>query len=244
VSGQTAAIIQARMGSTRLPGKVLMKLNGQPSLAFMVDRLTRARTLDRIIVATSTVPADDAIADLCNTLSIDLFRGSECDVLGRYVGAARAFDADIVVRFTADCPFICPEVADEVIRMFHDVPEVDYATNCLRRTYPRGLDTEVVRRSTLERIADETDEPADREHVTYFIYRQAKRFRHLSVEDRENHSDLRWTVDTPEDFELVSRMAETLGANAGASSYRDLLAIFEHHPEWKKINAHIEQKRV
>lgn len=233
------------MGSTRLPGKVLMDLAGRPALALMLARLARSETLAAVVVATSELPQDDPIAKLCDSLSIGVFRGSEDDVLSRYISASQMFGADVVIRLTADCPFICPEVTDRIVRSFLDAsPPVDYAANVLRRTYPRGLDTEVVARETLELMAKETNEPPDREHVTYFVERHPERFRHLSVEDREDHSDLRWTVDTREDYTLISMMAEALGDRAVTSTYRDLLALFDRHPEWANINAHVEQKGV
>lgn len=241
---RVVAIIQARMGSTRLPGKVLMDLGGRPALALMLARLARCETLTEVRVATSDLAQDDPIAGLCDALSVGIFRGSEEDVLSRYVAAAETFRADVIVRLTADCPFICPEVTDTVVQAFRDAsPPVDYAANCLRRTYPQGLDTEVITKDTLERSALEATEAADREHVTYFVRRQRERFRHLSVEDGEDHSDLRWTLDTPEDFRLISLMVKALGSRAVTSTYHDLLDVFFRHPEWPQINAHVEQHR-
>lgn len=231
------------MGSSRLPGKVLMDLGGRPVLALMLARLARSETLAGVGVATSELAQDDPIAELCDALSVGIFRGSEEDVLSRYVGAAEMFRADLVVRLTGDCPFICPEVTDKVVWAFRGAsPPVDYASNCLRRTYPRGLDTEVIAREMLERSAREATEAADREHVTSFVWRQPERFRHLSVEDREDHSGLRWTVDTPEDYRLISIMVKALGEGALTSTYRDLINVFVRHPEWAHINALVEQK--
>lgn len=221
-----------------------MDLGGRPALAFMLARLARCETLTRVGVATSDLAQDDCIAGLCDALSVGIFRGSEKDVLSRYVAAAEMFRADVVVRLTADCPFICPEVTDLVVRAYRDAsPSVDYATNCLRRTYPQGLDTEVISRDALERSALEATEAADREHVTYFVWRQRERFRHLSVEDGENHSDLRWTVDTPEDYRLISLMVKALGERAVTSTYHELLDVFARHPEWAQINALVEQHK-
>jgi spore coat polysaccharide biosynthesis protein SpsF len=242
---RTVAVIQARMGSTRLPGKVLMDIAGRPALALMVERLERADTLTESIVATSTLEQDDPIVRLCESLSVRVFRGSETDVLSRYVGAAQAFEADVIVRLTADCPFICPEVTDRIVRAFYDaVPPVHYATNCIRRTYPRGLDTEVISRRTLEAVAAEANAPADLEHVTYFVRRQPSRFRHLSVEDEDDRSGLRWTLDTPKDFQLLSRMSQALGARVVGSSYHELLGLFDNHPDWAAINADVEQTKL
>jgi spore coat polysaccharide biosynthesis protein SpsF len=232
------------MGSTRLPGKVLMDLGGRPVLSLMLARLGQSKTLTDVVVATSGLEQDDPIVRVCDSLSIGVFRGSEADVLSRYVGASQKFKADLVVRLTADCPFICPEVTDRIVRAFCDSsPRVHYASNCLRRTYPRGLDTEVIARDTLEAVAAEATDPADLEHVTYFVRRQPDRFRHLSVEDGQDRSALRWTLDTVEDYRLISLMNATLGEAAVTSTYRDLLTLFDRNPDWANINAHVEQKK-
>lgn len=242
---KTVGIIQARMGSTRLPGKVLMNLAGRPALAVMLERLRRSETLSDAVVATSNLEQDDPIVRVCDDLSVGVFRGSESDVLSRYVSAAQAFKAELVVRLTADCPFICPEVTDRIVRAFCGAsPPVHYATNCLRRTYPRGLDAEVIARDTLEAVAAEATSPADLEHVTYFVRRQPQRFRHLSVEDREDRSALRWTLDTLQDFQLLSRMSQALGARVLASSYHELLELFDNHPDWAAINSDVEQTEL
>ena len=231
------------MGSSRLPGKVLLDLGGRSVLELMLALLKRSETLSEAVVATSNLQQDEAIVRVCESLAVGVFRGSETDVLSRYVGAARAFDADVVVRLTADCPFVCPEVTDGVVRAFHNAsPSVHYASNCLRRTYPRGLDTEVVDREMLEAVSAQATEAADREHVTLFIRRQPTRFRHLSVEDGQNRSALRWTLDTDDDYRLLTLISRALGDTALTSTYRDLLSLFDLNPEWADINAHVEQK--
>lgn len=210
----------------------------------MAERLARSRMLAAIAVATSRLPQDDPIAALCATLSVPVYRGEEEDVLDRYVGAAEMLEADVIVRLTGDCPLVCPDVTDRVIRSFVEAsPEVDYASNCLRRTYPRGLDTEVIARRSLDRAARDAHEAADREHVTGFIRLRPQHFRQLSVEDGEDHSDLRWTVDTPEDFNLISVMMRALGA-ATSSDYADLPALAARHPEWTRINADVTQRTL
>jgi spore coat polysaccharide biosynthesis protein SpsF len=241
---KTVGIIQARMGSSRLPGKVLMDLGGGPALALMLTRAARAQTLDAIGVATSMLPQDDPIAALCGSLGVPVFRGSESDVLDRYAGAAAAFGADVIVRLTGDCPLICPEITDSVVRAFQEgAPRVEYATNCLRRTQPRGLDTEVLSRATLDEVAREATEPADREHVTYFVWRQPDRFRHLSVERADDRAALRWTLDTPEDYALLKTVVDALGDRAPSAGYDELLDLFDRHPAWAAINAAVEQRR-
>lgn len=242
---KVVAIIQARMGSTRLPGKVLMDVGGRPMLGFMLERLKPAQLLDETWVATSSLEQDDPIEALCANLDVPCLRGPEDNVLERYRLAARASGAEVIVRLTADCPLICPEVVDRVVSAFLNAsPSVDYASNCLRRTYPRGLDTEAFSRAALEIVAREAREPADREHVASFIWRQPERFRHLSVEDQENLSNLRWTVDTPEDLDFIRHIVGGLGAMAAKASYAELKQLHVSHPEWSTINANVEQKAI
>ncbi|MDD1665167.1 MAG: glycosyltransferase family protein, partial [Methanomicrobiales archaeon] len=173
-----AAIIQARTGSTRLPGKVLMDIAGEPMLARVMERAGRAKTLDEILVATTTESADDGIVSLCEEREWECFRGSEADVLDRYYQAAHAYHADHIVRITSDCPLIDPGVVDRVVSEFLErQPGVDYACNFLpRRTYPRGLDTEVMTFHALERSWREDGNPAHREHVTQYILRHPDLF--------------------------------------------------------------------
>jgi spore coat polysaccharide biosynthesis protein SpsF len=233
------------MGSTRLPGKVLADVGGRPMLALMLERLGRSRLLDEVCVATSTLERDAPIEELCATRGVWCVRGPESDVLERFRQAVCATGADVVVRLTADCPLICPEVVDCVLQRFLEAtPPADYARNCLRRTFPRGLDTEVVSRRVLDLAAAEASESPDREHVTCFVWRQPDRFRLLSVEDVVDRSGLRWTVDTPEDLELVRHLADALGDRAAAATYAEILSAFGAHPEWAGINALVEQKGI
>lgn len=235
-------IIQARMTSTRLPGKILMDLDGEPMLKRQLDRLKRCRTADEIVVASTTNAADEAVAALCAKEGVSIFRGSETDVLSRYLGAARASKADLVVRVTADCPLICPEVCDKVVESIGDC---DYASNTLRRTYPRGLDTEAFTFAALEKAAAEAASAAAREHVTWYMHTEARdAFRARSVTDYEDHSALRWTVDLPEDLEAVRRLWAGLRLSANPLGYRDILAYALAHPEIAALNAAIEQKKL
>jgi glutamate-1-semialdehyde 2,1-aminomutase len=234
----TVAVIQARMGSTRLPGKVLEDVGGRPLLARVVERARRARRLDAVMVATTTAAADDAVAAWCAGAGVPCFRGSEEDVLDRYVGAAREADADVVVRLTADCPLLDPAVVDEVVAAYHSEP-CDYATNVLEPTYPDGLDTEVFSRAALERAAAEARLPSEREHVTPYIRNHPAQFRLRSVRGECDLSALRWTVDDPRDLELVRAVYARLGdAEFGMS---DVLALLDEQPELGAVNAGIER---
>lgn len=234
-------IIQARMNSTRLPGKILMDLDGEPMLKRQLDRLKRCRTADEIVVASTTNADDDAVAALCKREGVSIFRGPENDVLSRYLGAASAAKADLVVRVTADCPLICPEVCDKVVESLGDA---DYASNILQRTYPRGLDTEAFTFVALDKAAAEATSAAAREHVTWYMHTEARdRFHARSVADSDDHSDLRWTVDLPADLEAVRRLWTGLRLSEKELGYRDILAYALAHPEIAALNATIEQKK-
>ena len=239
---KVVAVVQARMGSTRLPGKVLLRLLGAPMLTRVMRRVGRAGSLDLAVLATTTLPEDDVIAELANAQGWHIERGSETDLLDRCLQAARAHDADIVVRVTADCPLIDPDVIDRIVGAF-EATDVDYASNTLEpRTYPRGLDVEVVARSALERANLEDRDPARREHATPYIYQHPEAFRLMQVAAEDDHSDQRWTVDTREDFELVDRIYTALGRDD--FGWRDALAVVEAHPAWLALNRHVVQKTV
>ena len=208
------AIVQARMGSTRLPGKVLADIAGRPMLWHVVKRVRRAITLQQVIVATSTATADDAVAAFCRAHEIECYRGSENDVLDRYYRAAQSFGAEIVVRVTGDCPLIDAEVIDDVIRVFL-ADQCDYASNTLRITYPDGLDTEVFSFAALEKAWRQARLASEREHVTPYL-RDSERFRVASVEHRGEGDigRLRWTVDEPCDLAFVRALYEHFNGRA------------------------------
>lgn len=223
------AILQARMSSTRLPGKVMKLLAGRPMVERQLERLRRCHTLDRIIVATSTDPTDDALATHLQGLGVDVFRGSLTDVLARYVGAARAFGAtDQVVRLTADCPLADPDVIDACVRR-HAELGVDYVSNGRQTTYPHGLDVEAFGFEALEAAGNEAVDPYEREHVTPFIYRRPERFTLAALTQPTDESHLRWTVDTPEDFAFVERVYAALYADKPDFTSDDIRALpFQH----------------
>lgn len=236
------AIIQARMGSTRLPGKVLMDLAGEPMLARVVNRCRRAHTLHETVIATTMQPADKAIAQLCRDRGWPCERGSQDDVLDRYYRAAVNYKADAVVRITADCPLIDPAVVDTIVSEFTQrQPEISYASNVFPiRTFPRGLDVEVMLFAALASAWREDGNPAWREHVTPYIRDNQDRFAAHSVTNSEDCSSQRWTVDTPEDFELVQLIYRHFGHDR--FSWREAMALLDRYPEWLEINRHIVQK--
>ena len=237
------AIIQARMTSTRLPGKVLMDLAGRPMLEQQLRRLALAATVDEIVIATTDNVSDDPVCALAERLGVGCFRGSEHDVLDRFVRAARQAEADIVVRVTADCPLLDPALVDAVVAPMLEDPECDYASNVLQRCYPRGLDVEALRTSVLERVAASATSKEAREHVTWHIVREAPgAFRTHAVTEADDHSDLRWTVDTDDDLALVRRLYADLDLGAHPRGYRDVLAHVQATPELRTINRHVQQK--
>jgi spore coat polysaccharide biosynthesis protein SpsF len=237
---KVVAIIQARMGSTRLPGKVLKDLCGETVLARVVHRTRRATLLNEVVVATSVQPADDAIVQECGRLSVACFRGDEADVLDRYYRAAEKFSADAIVRITSDCPLIDPEVSDKTIRAFLE-QHPDYASNVLERRYPRGLDTEVMTFAALESARRDARDPYQREHVTPFLYQHPERFRLVSVTGDRDYSHYRWTLDTVEDLEFLRAVYER-HAEASDPSWQDVLRILEGEPDLAMINQHVIQK--
>jgi len=240
---KVVAIIQARMGSTRLPGKVLEDLVGEPMLARVVNRARRAKTVDIAIVATTTQPADDVIAGLCQERDWPFFRGSEEDVLDRYYRAALAFKADAIVRITSDCPLIEPEIIERVVTGFlRYYPAVDYISNTLIRTFPLGLDVEAIGFEALEKAWQEDNNPAWREHVTLYIYRHPEKFKIRNVANDTDYSYMRWTVDTIEDLTFVRKIYDYFQNDA--FSWRDVLELLKVHSEWLEINRCVEQKVV
>lgn len=242
---KTVIIVQARMTSTRLPGKVLKTVSDKTLLEYQIERLRRVRRADEIVIATTINDTDDPIAKLCHSLGVPCYRGSEHDVLARYYEAAKLHHADVVVRVTSDCPVIDPMVVDETIRFYIDHGLVyDYVSNALTQSYPYGMATEVFSFRVLEEAHREARTEPEREHVTPFIYTRPARYRIGHMVHPENHSHHRWTVDTPEDFDLVKRIIEALYPVKPAFDTQDILALLERHPEWVAINAHVRQKKL
>jgi glutamate-1-semialdehyde aminotransferase/spore coat polysaccharide biosynthesis protein SpsF (cytidylyltransferase family) len=230
------AIIQARMNSTRLPGKVLANIAGQPMLWQVVNRVRRASTLRQVVVATSTAAADDAVAAFCRAHEIECYRGSESDVLDRYYQAAKSLGAEIVVRITGDCPLIDAAMIDDVVRVFL-AERCDYASNTLRATYPDGLDTEVFSFAALEKTWREARLGAEREHVTPYL-RNSGCFRVSSVEYRGKNAvgGLRWTVDEPCDLAFVRAFYEHFDGR-GYFGFHDILQSLNEEPTMAKLNS-------
>jgi spore coat polysaccharide biosynthesis protein SpsF len=260
---RTVAIIQGRMGSSRLPGKVLLELAGKPMLEHVIERTRRARTLDDIIVATTTDPSDDPIAAFAVSTGVPFTRGSLHDVLDRYYQAAKTYQADVIVRITADCPVIDPDVIDETVKL-----ATDFSCNRLpppfTRSFPIGLDVEVCTFAALERAWKESTETFHREHVMPYLYEgthlaprtphlaegiSPRGFRIAQLHHTPDYGSLRWTVDTPEDLifirEIFARLKDNplKGGKPGFTWY-DVLEIVQNEPELTKINAQIRHKTM
>ena len=240
---KTVIIVQARMGSTRLPGKILKEVLNKTLLEYQIERLQRVRLADAIVIATTTKDTDKPIINLCNNLSIACFRCAEQDVLARYYSAANTFRADIIVRITSDCPIIDPQVIDEVIKYYSDhYAQFDFVSNTLQRTYPRGMDTEVFPFRVLSEAFKEAKASPEREHVTPFIRRNPQRYRLGNVTCDRDLSQFRWTVDTPEDFELIRNIITTLYPVNPYFGLKECLTAMNKHPEWKLINSYVAHK--
>jgi spore coat polysaccharide biosynthesis protein SpsF len=239
---KVTAIVQARMGSSRLPGKVLLDLGGETVLARVVNRLRRSKLLNDIVIATSHAAADDAIVHECDRLSAGTFRGSEDDVLDRYYQAARVRKSEVVVRITSDCPLIDPVLVDETIAIFIE-QRADYASNAIAHTYPRGLDTEVFSTKALDRAWSDARKPYEREHVTPYFYQHPELFRIASASGDTDCSHFRWTLDTPEDFQLIRKIYSRFG-NQDTFGWQEAVALMEREPELAELNSHILQKSL
>jgi glutamate-1-semialdehyde aminotransferase/spore coat polysaccharide biosynthesis protein SpsF (cytidylyltransferase family)/predicted dehydrogenase len=239
--GPVVAIIQARMGSSRLPGKSLAEIENRPMLWHVIQRVKRAALIDRVVVATSVSDTDDAIEKMCRENGIPCYRGSEHDVLDRFYAAARAEKASQVVRITADCPLIDPQVIDRVVRRFQR-GDLDYASNAMVRSYPDGLDTEIFSFAALERAWHEATKSSEHEHVT--PYMRSEKFRTANVENDSTslYQHYRWTVDEAEDLEFIRAVYK---AFRGQDHFgmKDVLQLLEKTPGLKKLNSEIVSNR-
>lgn len=233
-------IIQARMSSTRLPGKVLLPIAGKPMLARQIERLQRARRIDQLLIATTADDCDDAIADLGEELGIAVNRGSVDDVLDRFYQAAKPLAPSYVVRLTADCPLCDWELIDALVDFGLD-RDCDYASNTLRLTWPDGLDAELLRFSALEEAWREALNPVEREHVTPFIIAHPERFTQASFEGDVNLSAMRWTVDEQRDYAFVAQVYDELYPRNRAFTTSDILKLLIERPELAEVNAGIER---
>ncbi|MDO8521851.1 MAG: glycosyltransferase family protein [bacterium] len=242
-----AAIIQARMSSTRLPGKVMLDLAGEPLLYRVVERVRRAECSE-VVVATSVDASDDPVAELCNERGIKLYRGALDDVLDRYARAAQAFSADTIIRITSDCPLIDPDIIDRCIEAYRG-GHYDYVSSCRgnESTFPRGLDVEAFSRKALEKAASEAKEPYEREHVTPYIWENKKNIFSIGpvIEALQKYRrNYRLTVDYPEDYSLMQKIYQQFYRPGNIIHVPDVLSFLDTKPEWVALNANCTQKPV
>lgn len=241
---KAVAFIQARMSSTRLPGKVLKLASGRSMLDRMVERVKKAHTIDQVVVATTTDPADNAIVRTCEKLGAAVYRGSLHDVLDRFYQAALYYQADVIVRLTGDCPLIDPMLIDEVVTaLIQD--NADFACNRLpppfSRTYPIGLDVEACTFAALEKSWREAEAQHEREHVLPYLYAVPGRFKVRQLNYQKDFGHLRWTLDTPEDLVLLRRIYRHF--NGGNDfSWLDVLQLQQQKPALFEINAQVQHK--
>jgi spore coat polysaccharide biosynthesis protein SpsF len=239
-SARPVVIVQARMGSTRLPGKVMMPMNGVPMLQGMLERLSSLQPAVPILLATTTLPHDQPLVEMARHSGVQVFRGSEEDVADRFAKAVATTPADTIVRLTGDCPLIDPSMVDTALDLFYHI-HPDYLSNTLHRTYPRGFDIEIFSRKAIEIVAREAVSPRDREHVTKYIVSHPERFVLTNFAFAEDFSRWRLTVDTEDDFLLVELVLSNLGKTVSFERVKSLLFL---HPEWQKMNVHVKQKQV
>jgi len=267
---RTIAIIQARMSSTRLPGKVLREIAGEPMLAHVIERAKRAKLVDEVVLATTIDPSDDPVAEFCAERGYNVTRGSLNDVLDRYYQAAKEYDADVIVRLTADCPVLDPDVVDETIQVLGisnqalgvaDEMPFDFVASRLPppmgRSFPIGLDTEVCTFAALERAWKEATEKHQREHVMPYLYEDTKLlpatlnlatgtsprgFKIALVNHVPDYGSLRWTVDTPEDLEFIRQVFARFDHDD--FGWQDILALLDREPALAKINADVHHKTL
>lgn len=237
-------IIQARLGSTRLPNKVLKLVCGKPLLWHVWNRLSTCKNIDQIIIATTDLPEDDLIIKFCEENCISFYRGSADDVLARYYDTAKFYEAETIIRITADCPVIDPVIVDRMIELFRQEENLDYLGNTLKLTYPRGLDTEIFTFQTLERTYLEARQQYEREHVTAYMYRHPEIFNLKNYPCHTDQSKHRWTVDTEDDFKLIKEIYNSLYAIKELFLLEDILKLFDERPELININQHIVQKKL
>ena len=233
------AIIQARLGSTRLPGKVLNKVDGKTLLSYQIDRIRKANMIDKIVVATTLENTDQPIVQHCYEMGVDFYRGSEDDVLSRYYETAKKYDSDVIVRLTSDCPLIDPVIIDNTIKLFIDSGS-NYASNTVppdSSTFPDGSDVEVFDFLSLERAFNECSDRHDREHVTFYFWKYKNDFKTIQLKNGKDFSKYRITVDYPEDFEVIKFLITEIKKKKLSGNLNEIIKILDSNPEIKNLNS-------
>jgi len=249
VTQSVGILLLARFGSTRLPGKVLREICGKTVVEHVIDRLQKVRGINHLILATTTNPADDRVADLGEKLGVNVFRGDEENVLARCVGACEAYNLNTTIRLGADCPFADWELLSDMLELWNENQAagapLDYLSNTIERTFPIGLDADILSYDTYLRIDKETRVLSSEQrilneiNVIPWVQQNPDRFNIRSVTGDHDLGDLRWTLDTPEDFELIEKIYSALYPGNPGFLMTDILELLESHPEWSSINAQV-----
>ncbi len=245
IDKKIVATIEARMTSSRLPGKVLKNLGGRPALQLLIERLKRSKYIDAIVVATTINDADEPIVELAKKLDVEYFRGSEEDVLSRVLGAAQSVNADIITEITGDCPLLDVELIDQGIEMFFE-KGVDYLGNVTTDSFPIGFDVQVFPTKILEKVDKLTQDPIDRVHVSYYIYQHPETFSlYLWKAEGEYHwPELRITLDEQKDFEFLEKICQKLLLVKENFNSLDVISLLKNDPSLLEINKHVKQKNL
>lgn len=233
---KVVAIVQARMSSTRLPGKVLRELCDRPMIEVILDRTQMCKAIDSVVVATTVDSSDDVLVNWLKHKQIPIFRGSVSDVLDRFYKCAEVYEADIVIRVTADDPLKDAEIIQEALDLILESDDLDYVSNTINPTYPEGLDIEVIKFTALQRAALEASLASDREHVTPYIWRNPDKFNLRSFHMTPDLSSWRWTVDKPQDLTFMNCVFNSFGSNH-LISYRDVIQLIRENPSMQTINS-------
>lgn len=229
-------ILQARFSSTRLPGKVLKKILGKPMLSLQIERVLYSEKIDKLVVATSTHSTDDSIEALCGKIGVDCFRGSLDDVLDRFYKATKHYNPDHIIRITGDCPIIDPQLLDEAIECYY-AGQYEYMCNTVNPTFPDGLDFWIFNSQLMDEAWRYAKLPSEREHVTMYFKNNLSNYKNCSFEQREDFSNLRWTVDEPEDFEFITKLYEQLYVENCFFSTHDVFELLNKNPFLTEINS-------
>ncbi|MDX9924606.1 MAG: glycosyltransferase family protein [Ignavibacteriaceae bacterium] len=237
-------IVQARLGSTRLPSKVLKDLSGKPVLYHVLERIRNAKLVDNIVIATTDLDSDEPLVEYLRENKINYYRGSSEDVLSRYYETALQYKADIIIRITSDCPLIDPIVIDEIINIYLENNNYDYVSNTLMRSFPRGLDVELFTFDSLKKSFLKAEQKWEREHVTPYIYTNRDLFNVYNFANKTDQSFFRWTLDTPEDYQLIKEIYDSLYNEGKIFTTEEVISLFRNRPELIDINKHIEQKKL
>lgn len=228
------AILQARMSSKRLPGKVLMNINGKPMIFWQIQRILKSKEISKLVVATSDHPTDDVLATYLETINCNFVRGSLDDVLDRFITVERIYSPDSITRLTGDCPLVMPELIDSMLKQFYEV-NVQYLSNTIELTYPDGLDIEIIKAGTLSKLATMNLTYAEKEHVTLGILNRLDQFSSFNVANESNLGSYRWTVDTEEDLVFIKGVFEEFKSKEKEFNFNDLMIFFKQHPNQNRL---------